>query len=43
MKEILYYTTQTGKCPFQEWLNKLDSIEQKKSTKINKGSIRKLW
>jgi putative addiction module killer protein len=30
MKEILYYTTQTGKCPFQEWLNKLDSIEQKR-------------
>ena len=30
MKEILYYTTADGKCPFQEWLNKLDSIEQKR-------------
>ena len=30
MKEIVYYTTKDGKCPFQEWLNKLDSIEQKR-------------
>lgn len=30
MKEVLYYTTKDGKCPFQEWLNKLDSIEQKR-------------
>ena len=30
MKEIIYYTTIDGKCPFQEWLNKLDSIEQKR-------------
>lgn len=30
MKEIVYYTTIDGKCPFQEWLNKLDSIEQKR-------------
>ncbi|MBQ6516657.1 type II toxin-antitoxin system RelE/ParE family toxin [bacterium] len=30
MKEILYYTTSDGKCPFREWLNKLDSIEQKR-------------
>ncbi|MBR1618256.1 type II toxin-antitoxin system RelE/ParE family toxin [bacterium] len=30
MKEIYYYTTIDGKCPFQEWLNKLDSIEQKR-------------
>ncbi len=28
MKEIHYYTTIDGKCPFKEWLNKLDSIEQ---------------
>ena len=30
MKEIVYYTTTDGKCPFQEWLNKLDNIEQKR-------------
>lgn len=30
MKEILYYTTAEGKCPFKEWLNKLDSVEQKR-------------
>jgi len=30
MKEIYYYTTKDGKCPFQEWLNKLDNIEQKR-------------
>ena len=30
MKEIIYYTTKDGKCPFQKWLNKLDSIEQKR-------------
>ena len=30
MKEIVYYTTIDGNCPFQEWLNKLDSIEQKR-------------
>lgn len=30
MKEILYYTTAEGKCPFKEWLKKLDSIEQKR-------------
>jgi len=30
MKEIYYYTIIDGKCPFQEWLNKLDNIEQKR-------------
>ena len=30
MKEIVYCTTIDGKCPFQEWLNKLDSIKQKR-------------
>ncbi|MBQ2644500.1 type II toxin-antitoxin system RelE/ParE family toxin [bacterium] len=30
IKEVIYYTTKDGKCPFQEWLNKLDSIEQKR-------------
>lgn len=30
MKEIVYYTAPDGKCPFQEWLNKLDNIEQKR-------------
>lgn len=30
MKEILYYTTENGRCPFREWLNNLDSIEQKR-------------
>jgi len=25
MKEILYYTTQDGKCPFLIWRNKLDN------------------
>ena len=30
MKEIYYYTTIDDKCPFQEWLNKLDNIEQKR-------------
>lgn len=30
MKEIHYYTTADGKCPFKEWLSKLDNIEQKR-------------
>ena len=30
MKEIIYYTTIDNKCPFKEWLNRLDSIEQKR-------------
>ena len=30
MKEIIYYKTKDDKCPFKEWLNKLDSIEQKR-------------
>ena len=30
MKEILYYTKKNGKCPFKEWLNKLDNVEQKR-------------
>lgn len=30
MKEIVYYTTVEGKCPFLEWLHKLDNIEQKR-------------
>ena len=28
MKEIIYYTTKEGKCPFLDWLNDLDNIEQ---------------
>ncbi|MCQ2754780.1 MAG: type II toxin-antitoxin system RelE/ParE family toxin [bacterium] len=30
MKEIVYYTTKENKCPFLDWLYKLDSIEQKR-------------
>lgn len=30
MKEIVYYKTKTDKCPFLDWLNKLDNIEQKR-------------
>ena len=30
MKEILYYKTKENKCPFLDWLYKLDSIEQKR-------------
>lgn len=30
MKQIFYYTTKNNKCPFLEWLNKLDNIEQKR-------------
>ncbi|MBR1754066.1 type II toxin-antitoxin system RelE/ParE family toxin [bacterium] len=30
MKEIIYYTTKDGKCPFKVWLNSLDKIEQKR-------------
>ncbi|MBO6088233.1 type II toxin-antitoxin system RelE/ParE family toxin [bacterium] len=29
MKEIIYYTATNGKCPFREWLDTLDNIEQK--------------
>ncbi len=28
MKEIIYYTTKEGKCPFIDWLNSLDNVEQ---------------
>lgn len=28
MKEIIYYKTIEGKCPFLEWLQKQDNIEQ---------------
>ena len=30
MKEIIYYKTKENKCPFLDWLRKLDSIEQKR-------------
>lgn len=30
MKEIIYYKTIENKCPFLDWLRKLDSIEQKR-------------
>lgn len=30
MKEIIYYKTKDDKCPFLDWLYKLDNIEQKR-------------
>lgn len=32
MKEIIYYTATNGKCPFKEWLDTLDNVEQKRIT-----------
>lgn len=32
MKEILTYKTSDGKCPFQEWFDKLDKDKLKKNT-----------
>ncbi len=37
MKEIIYYTTKEGKCPFIKWLNKLAPIER---TRIRQRLLR---
>lgn len=49
MKEILYYKTKDGKCPYEEWFNSLDiSIKVRISARIerliesNYGDTRKL-